>query len=416
MSKDNKILDIFDIFVKVRTRMSDYIDLYTLQSMTKDAVEDLFPEPVWVKAEISAVSVKTNGHCYLELSQSDERGLVARSKAVIWRNVYLSVSRYFQSVTGSPLREGLSVLVRVRVSFHEIYGLSLVIDDIDPQFTLGDREQQKRQTVARLEEEGLMDLQKELTMVGLPYYLAVISTETAAGYGDFRRHLLENEYGFVYQLDLFEATMQGNSAPSSISSALESVAASPVRYDAVLILRGGGSELDLACFDDYDLAAAIARCPVPVFTAIGHDRDYHVADMVANKYVKTPTALADLVLDCTVAEDERISYFDTRLRLAFSSRLSALASNLELVGSRLLSSALRRVDKAESSIQLLETKISATDPRNVLRRGFSLILDDHGVRFSSAASRGRGEKISVLMPDGRLDCTVDSVKVEKAEE
>lgn len=389
--------------------MADYFDLYTLQAMTKAGVEDLFPEPVWVKAEISAVSVKANGHCYLELSQSDGTGLLARTRAVIWRSSYVTVSRYFESVTGSPLREGITVLVRVRVSFHEIYGMSLVIDDIDAEFTLGEREQQKKLTIDRLEKEGLIGLQKELSLPALPYYLAVISAGDAAGYGDFRRHLLENAWGFSYRVDLFEAAMQGSGAPGSIIGALERISSSSVRYDAVLIMRGGGSELDLACFDDYDLAAAIARYHVPVFTAIGHDRDYHVADMVANTFVKTPTALADLFLECTAVEDERIASFESRLRLAFVSRLSVLSAGLDRIGTMVRASAERRIDAAESQLRLLETRIAATDPRNVLRRGFSLILDERGVRFGSASRRKEGDRITVLMPDGRLECTVDGV-------
>lgn len=377
--------------------------------MTKAGIEALFPEPIWVKAEISAVSVKGNGHCYLELSQSDDSGLLARTRAVIWRSAYTTIARYFQSVTGSPLKEGINVLVSVRVSFHEVYGMSLVIDDINPEFTLGEREQQKKQTVERLEKEGLMDLQKELSLPDLPYYLAVITASTAAGYGDFRRHLLENGYGFAYQLDLYEATMQGPSAPGSMVDALAAIVASPVRYDAVLILRGGGSELDLACFDDYGLAAAIARFPVPVFTAIGHDRDYHVADMVANTFVKTPTALADLFLDSTMAEDERIASYEARLRVAFVNRISAMETRIEVARSKVGSAVQRRLDKAEGMIALFETKIAATDPRNVLKRGFSLILDDKGVRFSSVSGRKAGDRMTVMMPDGRLVCTVDGV-------
>lgn len=392
--------------------MADYIDLYTLQAMTRAGIEDLFPEPVWVKAEISAVSVKANGHCYLELSQAEGTSIVARTKAVIWRSSYGTISRYFSSVTGSSLREGMSVLVRVRVSFHEVYGMSLVIDDINPEFTVGEREQQKKQTIERLEREGLMDLQKSLSLPVLPYSLAVISAENAAGYGDFRRHLLGNDYGFAYRLDLFEAVMQGNAAPQSIISALEAIAASDVSYDAVLILRGGGSELDLACFDDYSLAAAVARYHVPVFTAIGHDRDFHVADMVANTFVKTPTALADLFIECTALEDERIASFETRLRLAFMNRLSLLSAGLDRVMTMVQASAVRRLDSAESRIQLLETKIAMADPRNVLRRGFSLILDERGVRFGSAAARKPGDRLTVLMPDGRIACTVDEVRKE----
>lgn len=394
--------------------MDGYMDLYTLQSQIRESLEASFPESVWVMAEVASVSVKANGHCYLELSQSGPQGITAKCRAVIWRSRYLLLSRMFAAATGAPLSAGMKVLAHARVSYHEIYGMSLSIDDINPDFTIGERERQRRETVERLRAEGLLDLQKELCLPAVPYRLAVISAENAAGYGDFRRHLLENEYGFAYMTDLFPAQMQGAAAPESIIAALEAAAGTLPRYDAVLIIRGGGSELDLACFDDYSLAAAIARCPLPVFTAIGHDRDSHVADMVANTSVKTPTALADLFVDGTAAEDARISMFGTRISLAFGNRAGAMESGLESMRMRIRHSALMRVEKAESALAMLETKVAATDPRNVLKRGFSLVLDPSGVRMNSAAGRRAGDGISVIMPDGRLDCRVEEVRtVEK---
>jgi exodeoxyribonuclease VII large subunit len=363
----------------------EFVDLLTLQQQMKEGVEDLFPDRVWVRAEIASVSVKSNGHCYMDLCQNGPRGAVAKAKAVIWRARYNLIAAAFKEATGSLFTQGMSVLVRVQVTYSELYGLTLSIDEVEPEFTLGEMELARRKTVARLQEEGMMDRQKELELAELPYALAVVSAADAAGYGDFRRHLLENEYGFAYRVDLFEATMQGVTAPASMIEALEEIETSEVRYDAVLILRGGGSAMDLACFDDYALALAIAQLPIPVFTAIGHDRDYHVADMVAFRFVKTPTALADEFLDCYAAEDARLENFGARLRLAFNAKISQM----------------------ESRVELLLARIRAADPRGILERGYTLATDERGVVLKSAAGLAQGDRLRVLFRDGTLNCTVD---------
>lgn len=392
---------------------ADYIDLYALQHAIKDSLEADLPEYVWLKSEIASCSVKANGHCYLELSQSEDGEVVAKARATIWRSRYQILSQYFESVTGSALSAGMEVMLQAKVNYSEVYGLSLNINDIDPGWNLGDGERKRRETIARLEAEGLLDMQKELALCPLPYYLAVISAEGAAGFGDFRRHLSENEYGFAYQADLFEATMQGAGAPESICEALRAVEESVTPYDAVLILRGGGSALDLACFDDYGMARAIALCPIPVFTAIGHERDHHVADMVANSYVKTPTALADLIIDATSAEDEQISSFAARLRVAFSSRLSAIEGRISSLGLQIRQSALRRIEKEEARIGLAEVRIKAGDPRNLLEKGYTLVLDGHGRRVRSAGDLSPGDSMSVMMAGGRVYGTVE--RIEKTE-
>lgn len=334
-----------------------FIDLYTLQTRLKTGVEALFPDRIWVKAEIAGLNRKPNGHCYLELSQSEPGGIVAKSRAVIWASRFNYIDPYFKSVTGSSLGTGMEILARVQVSYHVLYGLTLTIDEVDPEFTLGEKEMQKQRTLERLSREGLLDLQKQLRLPLLPYRLAVISASGAAGYGDFRRHLLENEYGFVLNPVLFEAAMQGEAAPASIAAAIAEALSGTLHFDAVLILRGGGAELDLACFDDYDLAVAIARCPVPVFTAIGHDRDFHVADRVACASVKTPTALADLFLDCYVAEDQRLGAFESRLRMAFFNRLAGLFSRLDLLEARIARSLESRLSRADHYVNLLAVGI-----------------------------------------------------------
>ena len=365
----------------------NYIDLYELQTRLKNGIEAAFPSKLWLKAEISAMKVRPAGHCYMELSQSSETGLVAKAQAVIWSSKFRFLAPFFKSVTGSDMSEGMNVLVLVSVNFSQLYGLSLVIDDIDPSFTVGEKEQQRRLTIARLEAEGLMELQKELPMPVLPYRLAVISASDAAGFRDFTRHLLENDYGFVFRSELFPAVMQGSAAPSSIIGALESIAQSDTTYDLVLVMRGGGAKLDLACYDDYDLAAAIARFPVPVFTAVGHDQDHHVCDMVAYGYMKTPTAMADELIGYYADEDARLLSFGSRLKLAF----------------------LNKISRMESQVQMLETRIRSADPRNILRRGYVLALDSSGVPFKKAADKSCGDEVSLMFADGTLGCRVTKV-------
>lgn len=361
----------------------DEISLLELQEIIRDGVESAVPDKLWVKAEVAAVQARANGHCYLELSQSEDGRLLAKARAVIWKGVWFALRRYFFDATGSDLAPGMQILARVQANYSELYGLTLVIDELEPQFTLGAAELEKRRTIDKLEKEGLLERQQELSLPDIPYALAVISAADAAGYGDFCRHLEENEYGFKFRVDLFPATMQGESAPESIVDALQSVEAAG-GYDAVLILRGGGSRLDLACFDDYGLAFAIANCPLPVFTAIGHDRDHSVADMVSFEAVKTPTALADLFIGNVAAEDERISSYSSRLRLAISNKISAM----------------------EAAVTLLEQRIKAADPRSILTRGYSLVTDAGGVVVNSAASLRPGQHIHILFADGSATAEV----------
>ena len=317
----------------------EHIDLLELQNRLKQGIEGLFPSRIWIKAEISAVKARSGGHCYMELSQSDDRGLTAKASAIIWSSRFRFIAPYFESVTGSPLKEGMTVLVEVQVNYSQLYGMSLIINDIDPEYSLGVKELERQRTIERLQKEGLMDLQKEL-LLALPYRLAVISAEDAAGYRDFMRHLHENPYGFVFETELHPALMQGADCPGSIIAALDSINDSQEMYDAVLILRGGGAKLDLACYDDYDLAAVIAQYPLPVLTAIGHDQDYHVCDMVAHEYLKTPTALADFILEIYEDEDARLSSFATRMKIAFTGRIAAMEAGLSNIHGRIRNGAV----------------------------------------------------------------------------
>ena len=366
----------------------EFIDLLEFQSRLKQGIECLFPSKIWVKAEVSAVKARNGGHCYLELSQSDAFGLTAKANAVIWASKYRFIAPYFESVTGSPLSEGMSVLVEVQANYSQIYGFTLVINDIDPEFSIGGKELERQKTIERLGREGLLDLQKQLRLSLLPRRLAVISAEDAAGYRDFMRHLHENPYGFDIETVLYPALMQGADCPGSIVAAMDAVLDGGEGYDAVLILRGGGSKLDLACFDDYGLAAVIAQYPIPVLTAVGHDQDFHVCDMVAHEYVKTPTALADFILAMYEDEDARLSSFQTRVRLAFSNRIAVM----------------------EAALTVLQTRICAADPRRVIERGYALVLDADGRVMKGVSASKVGDKVSMMFADGALGCIIEEVR------
>ncbi len=358
----------------------EILTLKELQSGIRQTLEEGFPDRVWLRAEISALNARKNGHCYMDLVQSEDGTAVAKARAVAWRNVWAQLSRSFRMVTGADLAEGMSVLLQVVVNYSEVYGLSLVVNDIDAEYTLGDSERKRQETIARLVSEGLMDRQKALEIPALPYRIAVVSAPDAAGYRDFCQHLENNEYGFVFSVELYQALMQGESSASSVAQALSDIEASGVPYDCVMIMRGGGGKLDMACFDEYEMAAAIARCPLPVITGIGHDQDFHVADMVACHYVKTPTALADWLIEIYASEDESLAYYGTRLKLAFLNKVAAM----------------------EAAVNLLESKIKGADPRLILSRGYVLAVDAAGRVLRSAAGVASGDELGIMFQDGTV--------------
>lgn len=386
----------------------DWLELSELLTRIKEDVADAFPDRYWVRAEVSSWSPRANGHCYLNLSESEHGKQVADIRAMIWKWNYPQLKAFFESETGQPLQAGITVLVRVQVHFDPVFGMSLFIDDIDPAFTVGEQALARKKAVERLTAEGYLDMQQELVLPRLPYRLAVITSKTAAGYGDFQKHLLENEAGYAFQVDLYEALVQGDSAPSSMISALQEAQGRP--YDAVLILRGGGGVTDLSCFDDYDLAVAIATCPVPVVTAIGHERDYHIADMVANRSVKTPTALADLFLDAYAAEDALLDGFESRIRRAVADRLNGMLRKVDTVVHRLQFAAVTRVNRELAALDLKEAVIQASDPRKILSLGYALVTGKDGKVLKSAAPVGTGDRIGVRFADGSLTATVNEVK------
>ena len=429
----------------------NFIDLLELQARIKESVQDAFPGRYWVKAEIASWSPRANGHCYLSLVQSRAGKTVAESRAMIWKWNYLRLTQLFEETTGQHLQAGITVLVRVQVAFSELYGMSLYIDDIDTAFTLGQQALERKRNIERLQTGGYMDMQKELALPDLPYRLAVITSKTAAGYQDFCNHLLNNPEGYAFQLDLFEALMQGEQAPASIIEALEEAAQKD--YDAILVLRGGGSEQDLICFDDFSLAVSIATCPVPVITAIGHDKDVHIADMVAHQSVKTPTALADLFLEAYEAQDAlidrlagrigtslqrlvakselRVSQADAAIRQAVQRRIGSLEILLQRsVGriskgllhkyadvARLRDNAAHRVQFAAqarvsaevSKVALKEALIKASDPRNILALGYVLVTGKDNKVLKTVDKVTKGDRIGVRFWDGSLTAKVDEI-------
>lgn len=279
--------------------MEGQITLQELNSLVRENLELAFPEQIWVVAEIGELKVNRNGHCYIELVEKDEDtdAITARSRATIWAWQFRFIQPYFETTTGQTLSAGLKVLVSVTVEFHEVYGLSLNIKDIDPAYTLGDMARKRREVIEKLMADGIFDMNHELEFPEIPSRIAIISSPTAAGYEDFMNQLHGNKSGFKFYTRLFEATMQGNNAPYSIMDALDMVYAYEDMFDVVIIIRGGGSQMDLSCFDHYELAAHIAQFPMPVLTGIGHEKDESVADLVAHQKLKTPTAVAEFLID-----------------------------------------------------------------------------------------------------------------------
>jgi len=275
------------------------ISLLELNQLIKEKLADAFPTTVWVRAEISEFRENANGHCYLELVDKEEKNdrIAAKMKAMIWSSTYKMLKLYFESTTGETLGAGLKILAACSVEFHEVYGISLVLHDIDPTFTLGEMAIRRFQLLKQLEEEGMLNMNKQLPFAMVPQRIAVISSATAAGYGDFLDQLHTNRFGYVFYVHLFPAVMQGEQTERSVIAALDAVFAEAKHFDVVVILRGGGAVADLSSFDRYLLALHCVQFPLPVLTGIGHLRDDTLIDHVAYASLKTPTAVAEFLID-----------------------------------------------------------------------------------------------------------------------
>lgn len=394
--------------------MDEKITLYELQERVKKAVDSLSQGFVWITAEISEVKRNASGHWYLELADynSDDGTLTAKARGIVWSRTAAMLIPFFEMSAGSSLKAGMHVLLKVQVQYSVIYGLTLNIFDIDPSFTVGAIELQRQKVIKRLQDEGMFGVNSQLEVPLLPKRIAVVSSATAAGYRDFMKHLGENSYGFRFVVKLYPAPMQGAEAPAGIAEALGNIAADMEcgdSFDAVAIIRGGGGVLELACFDDYELALNIAQFPLPVFTGIGHDHDFHVADMVAHSYFKTPTAVADHILDLHLHQAAVLDTFRQRIKMSLSGKIRENMNFLERCADRLHSAAMRVVKDEMNRLQLFEYRLKGADPQQILDKGFALLADGMGERIVSVEGLEVGQCVKVLMRDGTVEVQVKKI-------
>lgn len=347
---------------------------YTLSELCQ-AIEQVLQfelgDTYWVRAEIASLTER--GHCYMELVEKAKNNTVAaKVRATCWQQVYHLLSAYFATETGQTLSVGMQVLLQVEVSFHSVYGLSLNVVGIDPTFTLGDLARQRQLTIQRLQEDGVMDLQRALTIPSLPRRIAVISAADAAGYGDFCHQLLSNNSGFLFRTQLFPAVMQGDQSPASIIAALEQIAYQVEQYDVVVIVRGGGATTDLRNFDDYSLAFHCANFPLPIIAGIGHTRDVSVVDMVVHISVKTPTAAAEWLITAMQEQADRLAELQLRLQRIAQHAIRKQQNQLNTLWQSLRFATQRRLHRQRAQLEFWEKTIALHSPERIYRMGYSL--------------------------------------------
>lgn len=409
------------------------LTLYELNNHVRMALSSALPDECWVQAELSDVRVNSAGHCYVEFVQKDARtnALVAKARGTVWGNVFRLLRPYFERETGQSFSAGIKVLVQVRVEFHELYGYSLTVTDIDPSYTVGDMVRRRREILRQLEEEGVLTLNKELPLTILPQRIAVISSPTAAGYGDFCNQLSSNPYGLQFYPQLFPAIMQGDRVESSILEALDQIHATISNWDVVVIIRGGGSVSDLSGFDTYLLAAACAQFPLPVITGIGHERDDTVLDMVAHTRVKTPTAAAEflitrvheaalrleaiadsvhtLTVDILVRQRRKLADMVLRLPQIASFRLMDERDRLTRLWGRTASATALMLQAKRHQLQLMAQRTDACDVQRILSKGFSLTtVNGHVV--TDASTLHEGDMVHTRVAKGTIVSEVKELK------
>lgn len=406
----------------------DRITLSQLQAMIRGTLSERFADPLWVSAEIADIKVNGSGHCYMELVEKDDRsdGMArAQVRAVIWRSQYMRIAGIFEAESGQRLERGMAVLVRVSVSYHELYGLSLQITDIDASYTLGDMEMRKQQAIAQLKKEGVWDMNRECVMPVVVQRVAVVSSSTAAGFQDFRNELARS--GYMFGVELFDSTMQGAAAEESIIAALERIAERQEEFDAAIIIRGGGAVTDLNCFNSYRLASHVAQFPLPVLTGIGHDKDVSVVDMVAHTPLKTPTAVAvwlndrmaqtegrldyaavqlhDLCMAVTRSHELRLERARNLLQGAAESIAAVQSQRLDHAAESLKRFAVEAVERQQAKLTTLGELVESRSPQRILRLGFA-IARAGGRALTSAKGLQAGDTVSVQLADGTIETTV----------
>lgn len=433
------------------------LTLYELNNLVSEVISSVMPDEYWVEAEISELRV-VRGNCYMELVQKaeDTRTPVARASAKCWRTYWILVQSSFERVTGRQLCPGMKVMMRVHADFHEAYGFSWIVTDINPEYTLGDIARRRREIIARLKEEGVFDLQKELIIPLFAQRVAVISSDNAAGYDDFCNQLQNNEKGLAFSVKLYPAVMQGESTETSVIDALDRIYKDEDKFDVVVIIRGGGATSDLSGFDTLNLAENVANFPLPIIVGIGHNRDESVLDLVANMSVKTPTAAAAFLIDRLAAvaarvdaaatslskyvtnrieqEKSRIKYLSSVLPSLYAAvksrenmRISRMSDSLyvavrQIVASekarldlmpQRLSGAWRQVVVGESHrLQMLEQRAAASDPKKMLARGYTLTLHD-GRAVTDLSSLKKGDMLTTLFAGGEVVSEVNKISKNK---
>ncbi len=414
-----------------------------------------FSTSTWIRAEILELNVNRSGHCYLELIEKDPdtETLLARTRATIWASRYRSLRAYFESSTGMPLKSGIKILCQVKLDFHSLYGFSINVSDIDPSYTLGDLARKKMEVIRRLKEEGVLDMNRELPFPRVPQRIAIISSETAAGYGDFIDSLHLNPQSFRFETELFQAAMQGDEAPGSIISALEKIYERAEDFHCLVLIRGGGSKADLECFNDYELAYHLSQFPIPVITGIGHDRDESVADLVAMHGLKTPTAVAEFLVERLLSFEFNLGALGDRLSmLVFSGvhKEQLYLENLEVRQGYLVKGIIRAqrdrnesmaatlglltrgwvlarqqdldhmkavleskvhsyISQEKDRLKLCEVKAEGADPARILKQGYSVALHD-GKILKEAGDLKPGDIVETRLHKGKAWSRVEKTE------
>ncbi len=407
---------------------SNSVTLRQLNLMVRDTIDLHLPDEYWVEAELSECRERS-GHCYMELIEKDEstNTPVARASARCWRQTWQLLNPYFERTTGQPLRAGLKVLLKVYAQFHEAYGFSWIVSDIDPTYTLGDMARKRQEIIRKLKEEGIFDMQRDLTFPIFAQRIAVISADNAAGYGDFYRQLTDNEHGFHFSITLFPAIMQGEQVEDSVISALNKIYEHISDYDVVCILRGGGATADLSGFDTLALAENVAQFPLPIITGIGHDRDESILDMVSNTRVKTPTAAAALLIDHLHhilefldksetfishhvnerirLQQQRIAQLTTLIPTLALSTIANGRHRIELLENRLPIALERRITDHRHRLERIELQLQGYDPQILLSRGYSITLKN-GRAVHDPAELHEGDEIETRVEKGTFHATI----------
>lgn len=362
--------------------MNERLKLSELNGLVKKAVGEAFIAPVWVIGEISELKTNRSGHCYLNLIEKEQNGdaIVAQARATIWSYTYRMLRPFFESTTGQQLTEGLKVLLSVSVEFHELYGYSLNIRDIDPTYTLGDMARRRREIIARLQSEGVAEMNKELDLPLVPQKIAIISSSTAAGYQDFIDQLTNNPAGYHFDLKLFPAIMQGNQAESSIIGALEQIYLYENFFDAVVIIRGGGSQADLSCFDNYNLAYFITQFPLPVITGIGHEKDDSIVDMVAHTRLKTPTAVAEFLISGVAQFDLHLDEINKQFIEIVTDLIAGSKNDIEQITRMIAPLTREKISKANNNLNQTIWKLDKAVKKFIQNRNYQLERKEETVR------------------------------------